>query len=71
MKKIERLSEMAHLKESRPDLWSELQRLDNVQGRVTKGFKYGETFAQVAQRVERWIKNRDMTGQQLSLFDQF
>ena len=62
---------MAHLKENRPDLWAELQRLDNVQGRVTKGFKYGETFAQVARRVEQWIRNRDLTEQQLSLFDQF
>lgn len=67
----QRLSEMAHLKENRPDLWAELQRLDNVQGRVTKGFKYGETFAQVARRVEQWIRNRDLTEQQLSLFDQF
>lgn len=36
---------MAHLKESWPDLWAELERLDNVEGRVTKGFKYGETFS--------------------------
>lgn len=65
----QRLSEMAHLKENRPDLWAELERLDNVEGRVTKGFKYGETFAQVARRVEQWIRNRDLVEQQLSLFD--
>ena len=56
---------MAHLKENRPDLWAELQRQDNVQRRVTKGYKYGETFAQVARRVEQWIRNRDLTEQQL------
>lgn len=60
---------MAHLKESWPDLWAELERLDNVEGRATKGFKYDETFAQVARRVEQWIRNRDLVEQQLSLFD--
>ena len=65
----QRISEMAHLKEHRPDLWAELLRLDEVPGRVTKGFKYGETFQQRARRVEQWIRNRDLTEQQLNLFE--
>lgn len=60
---------MAHLKEYRPDLWAELLRLDEVPGRVTKGFKYDETFQQRARRVEQWIRNRDLTEQQLNLFE--
>ena len=65
----QRISEMAHLKEHRPDLWAELLRLDEVPGRVTKGFKYDETFQQRARRVEQWIRNRDLTEQQLNLFE--
>ncbi|MGO5061853.1 ATP-binding protein [Lawsonibacter sp. LCP25S3_F5] len=34
----QRISEMAHLKEHRPDLWAELLRLDEVPGRVTEPF---------------------------------
>lgn len=65
----QRMAELAHLKESRPDLWEELLYLDTVPGRVTTGFKYGETFAQVARRVDQWIRNRDLVECQLNLFD--
>lgn len=58
----QRLSEMAHLKEHRPDLWDELLYLDTIPGRVTTGFKYGETFAQVARRVDRWQKKQQQKG---------
>lgn len=65
----QRVSELAHLKEAHPEYWSELLYLDTVPGRVTNGFKYGETFAQVARRVEQWIRNRDLTELQMSLFE--
>lgn len=65
----QRMSELAHLKESYPDLWAELLYLDTIPGRVTDGFKYGETFEQVARRVDQWIRNRDLKEQQMTLFD--
>lgn len=59
------IREYAKLKQEYPLYWEKLVELNKVQNTVTKGFKYGMTFDQMAQKVDAFIKSPN----QLSLFD--
>ncbi len=49
----------------RPDLWSELEELAKVEGTATRGFKYGKTFQEVNEEIDRYLARPI----QLSIFD--
>lgn len=59
------LEEMADRRRERPDLWSELEELAKVEGTATRGFKYGKTFQEVNEEIDRYL-SRPI---QLSIFD--
>lgn len=52
-------AEFAHLKQNHPDLWAELKRLSQEESLISQGFKWGETFAEAENRVDRIIKAGD------------
>lgn len=62
-----RISELARLKETRPDLWAELEKLSYVPNTVAWGFKYGESFASVDRRVDQYLRAKELREGQLKL----
>lgn len=62
-----RISEFAHLKETRPDLWAELEKLSHVPHTVTRGFKWGESFASVDRRVDQYLRAKELQEGQVKL----
>lgn len=61
------IKEFAYLKTRHPELWEELVTLDGVPNKVSDGFKYGETFKTISDKVDKYIA--DPPPVQLSLFD--
>ncbi|MBO7158149.1 MAG: hypothetical protein J6W31_06055 [Clostridia bacterium] len=45
--------QLSLLKKHRPDLWEELKELSHVPNTVARGFKWGESFADVEAKVDR------------------
>lgn len=60
-----RLSELARLKETHPDLWAELEKLSHVPNTVSKGFKWGESFASVDRRVDQYLRAKRAAEDQI------
>lgn len=61
------ISELAYLKEARPDLWAELEKLSHVPNTVARGFKWGESFASVNRRVDQYLRAKELREGQLRL----
>ncbi len=61
------IKEFAYLKTHHPELWAELVTFDSVPNKVSEGFKYGQTFKEISDKVDAYIANPPPV--QLSLFD--
>lgn len=48
----------AHVKQSYPELWTELEKLSHTPNLISYGFKYGRTFAEVDEEVDRYIERQ-------------
>ena len=51
----QKISGFAYLKQNHPQLWEQLERLSKEPNKVSEGFRYGSTFEETAQEVERYI----------------
>lgn len=58
-------SALAEIKTEYPEYWHELELLSLEENTVTKGFKYGKTFQEVNEEIDRYL-SRPI---QLSIFD--
>ena len=63
----QKIKEFAYLKTNHPELWAELVTFDSVPNKVSEGFKYGQTFKEISDKVDAYIANPPPV--QLSLFD--
>ncbi len=62
-------AEFAHTRRYHPELWAELEKLNQEQNVVSRGFKWGKTLEEVTARVDQEIANQEAAAMQLSLFD--
>ena len=62
----QKIKEFAYLKQHHPELWGELKKLAEVKNKISEGFKYGKTFEEVEQEVDRYIWAKDS---QITIFD--
>lgn len=62
-------AEFAHTRRHHPELWAELEKLNQEQNVVSRGFKWGKTLEEVTARVGQEIANQEAAAMQLSLFD--
>lgn len=62
----QKIKDFAYLKQHHPELWDELKKLAAVENKISEGFKYGKTFEEVEQEVDKYIQFEAM---QISFFD--
>lgn len=60
-----RISEMAELKDEHPELWAELEKLSHIPNTISRGFKWGESFASVDRRVDQYLRSKWMKENQM------
>ena len=60
-----RIAEMAELKDEHPELWAELEKLSHIPNTISRGFKWGESFACVDQRVDQYLRSKWMKENQM------
>lgn len=60
-----RIAEMAELKDEHPELWAELEKLSHIPNTISRGFKWGESFASVDQRVDQYLRSKWMKENQM------
>ena len=51
----QKISGFAYLKQNHPQLWEQLEILSKEPNKVSEGFRYGSTFAEMAEEVEKYI----------------
>lgn len=56
---------MAELKDEHPELWAELEKLSHIPNTISRGFKWGESFASVDRRVDQYLRSKWMKENQM------
>lgn len=60
--------EFARLKQFHQELWNELKLLSFTENLCSQGFRYGETFSDVEEKIDCIIQQQNFQKQQLTLF---